>query len=688
MLANRTLTWVGAVAAPVGAAASIAVVLDGGPFAVVAWWVPWTIAFACGVLAVRRMPESRGARRLLVFGTIAVVWDACCLLLAFAVANLRDGAWLTVPDTVMIALDFAMPAALVALLALYPDGHYDRPYERRLVRGVAWLVLVVPALLLVCAETLTPALILEWLVDYTGELDVASPLHVEALAFLGEPLAGAHEGTLVLVPLVGFVLIANRRRRATADQRRDMLWPFAGALTLALLPVADLLVTLEALPHVVADLAEILILLGIPVSVSIGILRPDLFDLPRAMKRSVAYAVLWIAIAVAYVGLAAALGIAAGSDRIQIAVLVTIAATLLFQPLWRRLRGSLEQRVYGERPSPEELLRRFGSALEHTLDLDELAPKLAEAMRGGLGVRWVRLVLEDRDVVAGAVGGEAVESVPLVHAGAEVGRIECGSRLHGRFGAADRELLRTLAHQAALALNNARLAAEAGAQLEQIGLQAAELTASRTRIVEAEEAARRRIERDVHDGVQQELVALIARIALAQNQLARDPSLVTSTLADLQLEARQALDDLRELVGGIHPSVLSDYGIVGAIEARASRLPLGVTIECDRELRATRFSETVEGAVYFLVSEAFANALKHSGAERVVLRLDREDGEIVVEVSDDGRGFSVPDAQGSGLSGLADRIDALGGSFSVSSVVGQGTRLTARLPAVERVRVV
>ena len=203
--------------------------------------------------------------------------------------------------------------------------------------------------------------------------------------------------------------------------------------------------------------------------------------------------------------------------------------------------------------------------------------------------------------------------------------------------------------------------------------------------MEAEEVARRRIERDIHDGVQQELVALIARIALARNQLARDPALVGPTLADLQLEARQALDDLRELASGIHPSVLSDLGIVGAIEGRAARLPLGVTIECDRTLRTTRFSETVEGAVFFLVSEAFANALKHSGAERVIVRLDLVEGELRVEISDDGRGFEpAAIGLGTGLGGLADRIEALGGTLVVDSAPGHGTTLTATLSAPAR----
>ncbi|MDP8967656.1 MAG: histidine kinase [Actinomycetota bacterium] len=239
-------------------------------------------------------------------------------------------------------------------------------------------------------------------------------------------------------------------------------------------------------------------------------------------------------------------------------------------------------------------------------------------------------------------------------------------------------MLATLARQAGLAIANARLAEELGTRLK-------ELRASRARIVEAEERARRRIERDIHDGSQQEIAALIARIGLARNQLRRDPSLAIETLADVQSEAQQALENLRQLASGIHPSVLTDRGIVEAIEARGARLPLDVMLESDPDLRTTRFDETVEGGVWFVVSECFANTLKHSRAQRVVVRITRTDRQLSVEVSDDGIGFDPAAADpGGGLAGLGDRIAALGGALDVESAPGAGTRVRATLPARER----
>jgi signal transduction histidine kinase len=261
------------------------------------------------------------------------------------------------------------------------------------------------------------------------------------------------------------------------------------------------------------------------------------------------------------------------------------------------------------------------------------------------------------------------------------GRVECGPRSEGRYRPRDTELLITLARHAALAIRSATLAAELADRLEQINVQTQELHASRARIVQAEETGRRRLERDIHDGVQQELVALLAKIRLARNQLGRDPSAVGAMLGELQDETRLALSDLRDLAQGIHPTVLSDRGLVEAIQDRVSRMPASVTFEATEQLRSARFPQAIEGAAYFTVCEGLANAMKHASAQRLVVRLDTQNGDLCLEISDDGAGFDAGLISRSGLSGLEDRIEALGGSLQVSSAPGRGTRLVARLPA-------
>ena len=185
------------------------------------------------------------------------------------------------------------------------------------------------------------------------------------------------------------------------------------------------------------------------------------------------------------------------------------------------------------------------------------------------------------------------------------------------------EKLETFAGQAAVVMHNGRLAAELRDRVDEIQLQATELAASRSRIVAAHDTARRRIERDIHDGAQQDLVALIARIGLARAQTARQPGMPAETLDDLEAEARGALENLRQLAAGIHPTELADHGLFEAIESRTARLPIEVAVECEPELREARFGQEVEGAAYFFVAEAVANAMKHAGGARVVVRMSR-----------------------------------------------------------------
>ncbi|MDP8930662.1 MAG: histidine kinase, partial [Actinomycetota bacterium] len=194
----------------------------------------------------------------------------------------------------------------------------------------------------------------------------------------------------------------------------------------------------------------------------------------------------------------------------------------------------------------------------------------------------------------------------------------------------------------------------------------------------------RRIERDIHDGVQQEIVSLAAKLRLARNQLWRDPQLADSTLAELQHETKQTLESIRKLAQGIHPAVLTDKGLVEAIEVQAGRLPVGVTIETTPQPRGARFAPEVEAAGYFFVSEALANALKHASATRLVVRLLLHDQTLVVEVIDDGVGFVPADVDGSAVTGMRDRIESIGGRLRISSFLGVGTRVVAELPARRR----
>jgi signal transduction histidine kinase len=208
-----------------------------------------------------------------------------------------------------------------------------------------------------------------------------------------------------------------------------------------------------------------------------------------------------------------------------------------------------------------------------------------------------------------------------------------------------------------------------------------EVEASRARLVMAADAERRRIEHDIHDGIQPGIVALTAKAGLARQQLRRSPQLADATLVELQHDIRKLLEDLREWAHGIHPSVLSDHGLIEAIEARIERIPSKVVIHAEARLRGTRYADEIEVAAFYLVSEGLANALKHARATTAQVTVRRRDGRLIVEVSDDGVGFDPSLVSGSGIRNLADRVEAVGGKLRIDSQSGAGTRLFAEFPA-------
>jgi signal transduction histidine kinase len=188
------------------------------------------------------------------------------------------------------------------------------------------------------------------------------------------------------------------------------------------------------------------------------------------------------------------------------------------------------------------------------------------------------------------------------------------------------------------------------------------------------------LERDIHDGIQQDLVVLIAKARLARNQLERDPALAAETLAELQTSAQHAVADLRSLARGIHPAVLSSRGLVEAIDSMAARMPVGVHVEADSRVREVRYAPEIEGAAYFVVAEGLANVLKHSGATEATVTISASESWLRVAIADDGRGFAAGEVTESGLRGLRDRVAALGGHVEIDGG-GSGTRLEASLPS-------
>jgi len=646
--------------------------------------VPYVLTYyLIGAFVFLRRQDHRCSRRMLAWGALLAVGFALGAGYSAYILSVGTPTWGWCAVLVLQAANWLVNGAVpFALFAVFPDGRYHRSYTRRAVVAVMCALPILLALEIVGAPRLTATQFV-----WQDRVTAPNPSAVPALAPLGAVAAGAVQAG-ILILLLGVVVLVLRYRRADGEQRRQIAWPlYALGLTVASFVVLG---TFQPVVSRLPDWAQFAVyypvVMFVPAGLLIGLLRHRLLDIDLVIRRSVVYAALWLLIAVAYVGVAAAFGIIVGRRvPLGLAVVLTIVATVIAAPVRRRLERFADRLVFGRRVSGYELISQLGARLQSVPAQEDVAATVAADVRSGLATRWARVVLDGpqpRPVAAAGIElsdpAAAVLTVPLLHGQETVGALECGPKRDGRYTRGDQQLLETLGRQAALAIRNSQLSAELAQRL-------AELAASRVRLVQAEESGRRRLERDIHDGVQQELVALLARMGLARNQLRRDKDLAEKTLQEVQADARRALETLQELVRGIHPAILTDRGLLEAVQEQATRLPIPAHITAQGLMPGMRFSADVEGGAYFFVSEALANILKHAHATQAWIVFQASPDGLVVEVRDDGLGFCLDSARTSGLRGLQDRLEALGGRLTVSSAPGSGTTLRAFLPVREHV---
>jgi signal transduction histidine kinase len=262
-------------------------------------------------------------------------------------------------------------------------------------------------------------------------------------------------------------------------------------------------------------------------------------------------------------------------------------------------------------------------------------------------------------------------AVPVRHQGELLGALTVRKRRGESLSPVEDKLLADLASQAGLVLKNVGLTAELLARLE-------ELRASRQRLVTAQDQERRKLERNLHDGAQQNLVALKVKLGLAEILADSDPDKAKTFLAELKTDTDQALQTLRELARGIYPPLLADQGLAVALADQARKATLPVEVEAGS---IRRYPQQAEAAVYFCVLEALQNVQKYADASHAVVRLAERNGAMTFEVTDDGTGFDPTTTQhGTGLTNITDRINALGGTIAVTSSIGSGTRVLGNVP--------
>jgi signal transduction histidine kinase len=639
------------------------------------WWAALTplATIELGIVAALVLRRHPGH----AVGWVAAIGSFCTSLSAFAGSY---AAYSLTHGHVLPASEFAVwlrgwmwyPASLFlfALVpALFPDGRL--PSQRW--RFVVWAV-TAGSLIQLAWVSLSQVMFGFPLADGPYPRD----------AWLFKALVPM-TGVLWLVSLLGaLAALVIRFRRSAGIARQQLKWFLAAVAVQAALWVSSFAVSaITRLAPYVNPYYEVLIplsLLVMPIAIGVAILRHRLYDIDVVISRGLAYFGLAAFITAAYLVVVVGIGLALGTGgrpNIALSVVTMALVVVLIQPVRSRLQRLANRLVYGVPADPYAVLGQL-SRTPAAGDVDDALAQIAQAVARGMGSRHARIRLllpggQARTATWPAnEAGHFGKTVALTYGGETVGEIEAD-------GSGDQRLTEALTAQAGHALHTLRLSAELDDRLAQLEAQAGELTASRTRLVQAQETERRRLERDLHDGIQQELVVLIAKARLARNQLERDPSLAAETLAELQGSAQHALADLRSLARGIHPAVLSSRGLVEAIGEMASRMPVGVRVAADPALNEVRYAPEIEGAAYFVVAEGLANVLKHSGATEATVTISASDSWLRLAIADDGRGFDQDSVQVSGLRGVRDRVEALGGHVEINSQKS-GTRLDASLP--------
>ena len=595
---------------------------------------------------------------------------------------------------VLVAIDLA------ALFLVFPTGRLPSPRWRpAALTGLVLTGLTLASFVVSTRQVALPA---------PGGISLVYPNPLAIRSLQPVTWLGTLSGLALMFPLllgVALVSLALRYRRGGQRLRQQMKWlGLAIAGVLATIVVGSLAIAfgqenkpLQTVPY---GITPFLVYFGIPAAMAIAILRRRLFDIDVIISRALLVTLLSAGVTAVYAAIVLGIGtlVGSGSDPLlTIAAAVVIA--LVFQPLRQRASRLANRVVYGERATPYQVLSDFAADMAGQLDLGGALDRMVSLLGGASGASrveaWIRVGAELRPSAVwpggsapsaavelnGASGGAA--ELPVLDPAARVVPVRHGDDLLGALSLTkppnepltrtEDSLLQHLASQASLVMRNAQLTAELRATID-------ELLASRRRLVEAQDAERRRIERNLHDGAQQQLIALAIQLGLLA-ELAGEPDLIRQAIPDLKAQLSAALDDLRALARGIYPPLLAEQGLVMALRAQAARSPVPVVLDADQ---VGRYPQDAESTVYFCTLEALQNVAKHAQASAVTVRLSGSGEVLEFSVSDDGAGFPAGTSHGSGLQGMSDRLAAHGGTLTVRSRPGQGTTITGRLPASER----
>jgi signal transduction histidine kinase len=508
---------------------------------------------------------------------------------------------------------------------------------------------------------------------------------------------------------VAFLLIAysttigshiyRYRRVSTVIERQQTKWVVFGivvglswGLLIAFyLYFVDPTVLHGALPKLLGTGLIYLGFLLIPLSIGVAIMRARLWDIDLIISRTLIYGTLTVLVVGLYVAIVGYLGtLFRAQNNLPISLIATGVIAVVFQPLRERVQRAINHLLYGERDEPYAVVARLGQRLEAALAPDTILPTITETVAQALRLPYVAIAIDQGEVCINVAStGQPVPEpliLPLVYQGETVGQLILGPRGRGEpFSATDRRLLDDLARQAGVAAHAMRLTTE----LQHLTV---DLQRSREQLVTLREEERRRLRRDLHDGLGPALAGFSLTVGAVRNLLLRDPAAADALLMQLGNEIEAAVGDIKRLVYNLRPPALDELGLLGAIRARAAQYNrnsaenrLQLTVEVPEQLPA--LSAAVEVAAYRIVQEALTNVVRHAQAQHCVVRLSCDDA-LSVEIIDNGIGVSPAGTSkqhtGVGLLSMQERAEELGGRCVIEPGSLGGTRVRAWLPLGER----
>jgi signal transduction histidine kinase len=638
----------------------------------IAGWVATLAGSSVGLLIAWRRPANRIGWLLLAISISASFLDFPKLYAGVAIyihPALPGALWIYWLSQAVWALVFA--ELLVLLPLWFPDG---KLLSRRW-SIVIWLA-TIPVILVILASF-----------DPSATDPLPNPVGNRALAGINNALNGAPFIALMLgTYALAVSSLIVRYRRAGEQQRQQIKWLLVGVgLLLAALVIQIFVPALQNAPLTALAAASL------PIAIGIGVLRHRLYDIDLIINKALVYGGLAGVITGVYVLLVVGIGATIGSNqRFLLSLAATAVIALAFQPLRQRAQQLANRLVYGKRATPYEALSQFSEHLSATYSHEDILDRMARILGEGTGAEraevWVRagqrLLLASSSPQAAEPltplvmqNGSLPEMqrdtvVPVSHGGELLGALAVDKKRGETLNAVEQKLVADLAGQAGLVLKNVGLNRELLARLD-------DLRTSRQRLVTAQDEERRRIERDLHDGAQQHLIALKIKVGLAES-MAEPESKTRPILAQLKRDADEAIDNLRELARGIYPPLLASDGLGPALQAPARRFAVPVELEVHELPRQPR---EVEGAIYFCCLEALQNVAKYAAASHVRVRVWSTDSSLSFAVEDDGTGFDPATVvRSSGLQNMRDRLEALGGSLEIRSAPGQGTTIQGQVP--------